>query len=925
MDIVSHTVSHTPSLVPTHSDCGALGRATARRVPAARLVLLALLIILAGVSKVNAGSTKQAQVGPAHLPSITIDYPLDGSIFPPEIIPPTFIWRDAADSSTRWRIDIVFRDGSAGIHTESARGRLALGEIDPRCVSSTNELPKLTPEQAAAHTWIPTAGVWEAIKKHSVANAAVVTISGFSGPDAKHAVSRGRVTIHTSKDPVGAPIFYRDVPLMPSETEKGIIKPLASSAVHLIEWRLRDISKPESRVVLKEMYTCANCHSFSRDGKTMGMDMDGPSNDKGLYALVPVQKQITINTSDMVNWNPSHTRQVGLNRVGFMSQVSPDGKYVLTTVNTADRAPQNNYYVVNFKDYKFLQVFYPTRGILAWYSRETGRREPLPGADDPRYVQADGVWSPDGSYVVFARAEAKEPYPPDGKMATYANDPEEVQIQYDLYRIPFNGGQGGQPEAIAGASGNGMSNTFPKVSPDGRWIVFVQCRNAQLMRPDSQLYIVPAQGGQARRMRCNTPLMNSWHSFSPNRRWLVFSSKARSPYTQMYLTHIDEQGDDSPAILIERSTASNRAVNLPEFVNIPQDGIVAISTPAVDVYKKFDHAAELGNKGQYDEAIAAWKELVATNPDDTRIHNNLGAALALRGRYVEAIPEYEKALELNPQYHAIHNNLGRALLAAGRPDEAILSFEKGLQYYPESAELHDHLGLALASRGRIDEAESEFDKALEINPNYADAHRNLDRALAMTGQLDQAIPHFEKAIEINPLFAEAHSDLGRLLVVEGQYDQAMPHLEKALAVKPDLVEAHYYLGALLYYSQARTQEALAHWREALRVDPNFLPAMNDAAHALAASPDASDRNGAEAVKLAERAVQLSGARNPAYLDTLAAAYAEVGRFPEAIATARKALDLAAQQQRGGLVEGLNTRIKLYESQQPYRDVMEDVP
>jgi tetratricopeptide (TPR) repeat protein len=71
----------------------------------------------------------------------------------------------------------------------------------------------------------------------------------------------------------------------------------------------------------------------------------------------------------------------------------------------------------------------------------------------------------------------------------------------------------------------------------------------------------------------------------------------------------------------------------------------------------------------------------------------------------------------------------------------------------------------------------------------------------------------------------------------------------------------------LYYSQGRAQEALAQWREALRVDPNFLPAMNEAAHALAASPNASDRNGAEAVKFAERAAQLSGARNPVYLDT----------------------------------------------------------
>jgi len=73
----------------------------------------------------------------------------------------------------------------------------------------------------------------------------------------------------------------------------------------------------------------------------------------------------------------------------------------------------------------------------------------------------------------------------------------------NLYRIPFNEGRGGQAEPIAGASLNGMSNSFPKVSPDGRWIVFVQSRNGQLMRPDGQLYIVPAEGGAARHMRCN--------------------------------------------------------------------------------------------------------------------------------------------------------------------------------------------------------------------------------------------------------------------------------------------------------------------------------------------------------------------------------------------------------------------------------------
>jgi tetratricopeptide (TPR) repeat protein len=823
-----------------------------------------------------------AAMAQAQTAAITIDYPRDESVFPPEITPPTFLFRDSSGHAGSWRIDIDFGGHAPAIHVESKGERLRVGEIDPRCVSPNNELPKLTPGQASAHTWVPDAATWAVIKKQSVAAPATVTITGVgaSGP-----VSSGRVRIRTSSDPVGAPIFYRDVPLMPSATEKGIIKPLAQDAIPLIQWRLRNVGESRSRVVLTGMPTCANCHSFSLDGKTMGMDLDGPQNDKGLYALAEVKPRMSIRNEDMISWNPSQDRQFGLNRVGFMSQVSPDGQYVLTTVSSAASAPLNNFYVVNFRDYRFLQVFYPTRGILAWYSRATGRREPMPGADDPRYVQTDGVWSPDGKYVVFARAGAKEPYPADGQRAGYANDPAETRIQYDLYRVAFNGGNGGVPEPVRGASANGMSNTFPKVSPDGRWIVFVKCKNGQLMRPDSQLYIVPAQGGEARRMRCNTTLMNSWHSFSPNGRWLVFSSKARSPYTQMYLTHIDSAGNDSPAILIDDATAANRAVNLPEFVNIPPDGLLEIATPAVDMYKKFDHAFDLGEKGQYQEAVSAWRELAASNPDDARIHNNLGTALARIGNFTEAIPQFEKALELNPQFHAIHGSLGLALIAAGRPDEAIAHFEKALAVYPESADLHNSLGRGLAMRDRLDDAMAEFQKAAEIDPKSAEARNNIGRILASKGRLEDAIPYFQRAVEIDPDFAEAHQ----------------------------------FLGAALYYARGRVQEALAQWREALRVRPDFLPALNEAAHVLAASPDASVRNGPEAVTLAERAVELSGGHEAMYLDTLAAAYAEAGRFAEAVETARRGLDVATRPDQSQLREGLAARLRLYEARKPYRD------
>ena len=270
---------------------------------------------------------------------------------------------------------------------------------------------------------------------------------------------------------------------------------------------------------------------------------------------------------------------------GFLSQVSPDGRYVLSTFAGPQYRLLDTFYVTNFIDYRFLQVFYPTRGILEWYDSATGLRQPLPGADDPTFVQTDGVWSRDGKWIVFARAQARAPRVRGQGPAMRANDANETQIQYDLYRIPFNGEKGGTAERIVGASENEISNTFPRISPDGKWVVFVECGNGQLMRPDSQLYIVPFAGGEARRMRANTSRMNSWHSFSPNGRWMVFSSKGRSPYTQMYLTHIDAEGNDSPAIIVDNATAANRAVNLPEFVNIAGDGIEKIEVHVVDAPK----------------------------------------------------------------------------------------------------------------------------------------------------------------------------------------------------------------------------------------------------------------------------------------------------------------------------------------------------
>jgi tetratricopeptide (TPR) repeat protein len=478
-----------------------------------------------------------------------------------------------------------------------------------------------------------------------------------------------------------------------------------------------------------------------------------------------------------------------------MSQVSPGGQYVVTSINDPGLGQSDyerrmdpkdlaaNYYVANFKQYRFLQVFFPTRGILAWYSKTSGILQPLPGADDPRYVHTTATWSPDGKYLVFSRAEARSAYSEGSKPALAANDPNETQIQYDLYRVPFNDGRGGQAEAIAGASRNGMSNSFPKISPDGRWIVFVQARNGQLMRPDSQLYIVPAEGGRARRMRCNTSLMNSWHSFSPNGRWLAFSSKSRSPYTQMFLTHMDEQGNDSPAILIENSTASNRAVNIPEFMNIPPDGMLAINPTVTGFYRHIILGSELLDKGQHQAAIAELEQALTFDAEDFEVHNSLGLAYSAIGNYTQAIAHGRKAARISPDYPDAHSNLGSALAGAGKLGEAMAEFNRTLELDPSSSVAHASLGGILADQGRMEEAIPHLQKAVAIKPDYLLARANLALALSAAGKAAEAIPHEEAAIKLsgggNPRML---GFLGSLYAKTGRLPEAVTVTRQALSM-----------------------------------------------------------------------------------------------------------------------------------------------
>jgi tetratricopeptide (TPR) repeat protein len=370
------------------------------------------------------------------------------------------------------------------------------------------------------------------------------------------------------------------------------------------------------------------------------------------------------------------------------------------------------------------------------------------------------------------------------------------------------------------------------------------------MRPDSKLYIIPFEGGEPREMTCNTPRMNSYHSFSPNGRWMVFASKWPSPYTQMYLTHLEAEGNSTPPVLVPNTTAANRAVNLPEFAPIAQRGIVDIDAPAVDYRRHLDRGKELLAERRTAEAIPLLKRSLAMREDYQATHSELAAAYSAAGRYEEAITHYRRALELRPDFYPDHYNWGNALRALGRLDEAI----------------------------------EHYRKAAEADPEFFQAQNNLGVVYWRKNDLKQAAVHFREAVRINPKHAPAQNNLAAVLEKLG--DDA---------------------------------GAAEHYRKALEIEPGYENAANGLAWVLATSRDDAIRNGTEAVRLAEPLCRRTRMRNSLFLRTLAAAYAEVGRFDDAVRTARRARLMPPAHIRRDLLDELDRDIALYGARKPLRE------
>ena len=240
---------------------------------------------------------------------------------------------------------------------------------------------------------------------------------------------------------------------------------------------------------------------------------------------------------------------------------------------------------------------------------------------------------------------------------------------------------------------------------------------------------------------------------------------------------------------------------------------------------------------------------------------------------------------------------------------------------------HANLGMFLAERGELDEGLSHLQTALAIrsgavHPHYtlslALIHSDLGYTLARKGLLAVAISHLQTAVKLQPNYADAHYNLGTAFFQKGQIEEAISEWRKTLSIRPNDAETHISLGNALV-QMGLVREAIAHYEEALEIAPDSALALNNLAWILSASPDDKVRDGNKAIALAERAVEYSGDKNAMFMRTLAAAYAEAGRFAEALQTAGRALRITQSENNAAGIHALQEDIAHLRAKAPLRD------
>jgi len=332
----------------------------------------------------------------------------------------------------------------------------------------------------------------------------------------------------------------------------------------------------------------------------------------------------------------------------------------------------------------------------------------------------------------------------------------------------------------------------------------------------------------------------------------------------------------------------------------------------------FGLGVALAGMGQKEESLAEYRKTLEIDPNHVAAMNNLGFALSGDGKTEEAIALFKKALELEPANVSTLCNLGATLAGQGQLDEAIPLYRRALEAQPEDTLALNNLAVALARQGKDAEAISTYERVLKIEPGNLPGRLNLASALIRQGKAADAVPHLTEAIRINPRQPEAHFTLGLALSRLGRGSEAIESFSETLRLRPGYSQAKYHL-AIAQARAGRVEEALRGFADVMDIQPDSPEASAKLAWVLATATEQSMRDGARAIELAQRACEATGNRQPMPLDSLAAGYAEAGRFADAIRTAQQAIELAAASGDAALADAIRARVGRYQAREPFRE------
>jgi protein O-mannosyl-transferase len=367
---------------------------------------------------------------------------------------------------------------------------------------------------------------------------------------------------------------------------------------------------------------------------------------------------------------------------------------------------------------------------------------------------------------------------------------------------------------------------------------------------------------------------------------------------------------------------------------------------------------DLRDHGKSALAIEQYKKALQITPYDWIILHNLGCLMGIKGDSEGAAEYFRQAIQIKPDFADSYSSLGFIMRKKNSVKQAIEYFRMAIKLKPDFADAYSNLGLAMQAQGNYDEAIKNLSCAAQLQPNEIKPRNDLANALILSGKINEAIEQLRRIINIRPDTAASLNSLALLIAAHpeikgrdaneavrlarraceltnyrnagflqtlamayssaARFSEAANTAEAVLKIDPNLASVNKVLEVALL-SGGHFKKAVVHMKRYLEIEPNDTGTKNNLAWILATSPDPNIRNPSDAIRLAQEACNAVKFKDPTALDTLAAAYASKGRFADAVAAARTAINLAGDANQPQLKNTIQNHLGFYMQGKSYID------